>query len=251
MPAPTVAPQETPEWEPHEAARPTEDAGLPDETPADDGLSTPLDREAELQAAPTEEGPTEAGPVDGWGEETTPGDVWASEDPSPGEETWAEPTPTAMTEAVAFDQVEDDTGVAASEEELEPAESMETPLFETDTSRESAEDLPAAMPEEEPFEHAGRWWFKRGEEVLVYNEQTGEWVPSGTVAPPAAPTERAQFETNAEAAQTIGDISAATVETEETRPAAQGGFWRCPACGAVNGSTATTCRMCFAARPAG
>lgn len=26
-------------------------------------------------------------------------------------------------------------------------------------------------------------------------------------------------------------------------------FWRCPSCGAVNGSTATSCRMCFAAKP--
>lgn len=30
---------------------------------------------------------------------------------------------------------------------------------------------------------------------------------------------------------------------------ASGGHWKCPACGVINGSTATSCRMCFAARP--
>ena len=35
---------------------------------------------------------------------------------------------------------------------------------------------------------------------------------------------------------------------EEPAPASDS-FWKCPSCGAVNGSTATSCRMCFAARP--
>jgi ribosomal protein L40E len=30
--------------------------------------------------------------------------------------------------------------------------------------------------------------------------------------------------------------------------AASGSGWKCPNCGAVNGSTATSCRMCFTAR---
>ena len=31
--------------------------------------------------------------------------------------------------------------------------------------------------------------------------------------------------------------------------ATEAGHWKCPTCGAVNGSTATSCRMCFTARP--
>ena len=42
--------------------------------------------------------------------------------------------------------------------------------------------------------------------------------------------------------QTVADVPAETSE-------ASGGHWKCPACGVINGSTATSCRMCFAARP--
>jgi hypothetical protein len=33
---------------------------------------------------------------------------------------------------------------------------------------------------------------------------------------------------------------------EQAQPAS---YWKCPSCGVVNGSTATSCRMCFTARP--
>ena len=86
----------------------------------------------------------------------------------------------------------------------------------------------SGMPEEQPFERGGRWWFKRGQELLVYEEQTAQWVPAPATEIPAAEPEP---------------------EPEPAGPATQSGFWRCPSCGAVNGSTAATCRMCFAARP--
>lgn len=82
-------------------------------------------------------------------------------------------------------------------------------------------------PEEQPFERDGRWWFKRGGELLVYDEGTGQWVASPQGA-------------------------GATVATTQTAaPAVQadaGEGWKCSSCGAVNGSTATSCRMCFAPR---
>ena len=90
-------------------------------------------------------------------------------------------------------------------------------------------------PEEQPFERDGRWWFKRGGELLVYEEGTGQWV----------------------AASGAGGGSASSAETA-TFPAAGGGAtlaasdpgegWKCSSCGAVNGSTATSCRMCFTPR---
>jgi Zn-finger in Ran binding protein and others len=97
-------------------------------------------------------------------------------------------------------------------------------------------------PEEQPFEREGRWWFKRGDELLVYDEQSGQWEPApaeqaappGPAPPPQADTGWSQPET-AQAAQPAGE--------------AQGGFWKCPSCGAVNGSTATACRMCFTPKP--
>jgi hypothetical protein len=84
-------------------------------------------------------------------------------------------------------------------------------------------------PEEQPFERDGRWWFKRGGELLVYDEGTGQWVAAPGGASSAA---------GAGATQTL------------TAPTATdtGEGWKCSSCGAVNGSTATSCRMCFAPR---
>ena len=88
-------------------------------------------------------------------------------------------------------------------------------------------------PEEQPFERDGRWWFKRGGELLVYDEGTGQWVASGESATAAV-------------ASTGGASS--TVQTPAALRADTGEGWKCASCGAVNGSTATTCRMCFAPR---
>jgi hypothetical protein len=168
-------------------------------------------------------------------------------------------------------------------------------------------------PEEQPFERDGRWWFKRGDELLVYDERSGQWQPgpsptvqalatnptsaqAGAITAelaslsadeplrkyttesgsepeadepeadePAAEKTPASYETPAPASsaaepapaveETAAAVSAPPSSTDapsEAAPVTQewtsGSFWKCPSCGAVNGSTATSCRMCFAAR---
>ena len=91
-------------------------------------------------------------------------------------------------------------------------------------------------PEEQPFERDGRWWFKRGGELLVYDEGTGQWVASGAGAAAAATP------------STAGGGQTTSLQTPLATHSEAGEGWKCSSCGAVNGSTATTCRMCFAPR---
>lgn len=94
------------------------------------------------------------------------------------------------------------------------------------------------IPEDQPFEREGRWWFKRGDELLVYDEQQGQWqpAPAGSLGQSASPGVATEY-------QSLSDSSPA--------PASSGSDagWKCPSCGAVNGATAASCRMCFAERP--
>lgn len=113
-----------------------------------------------------------------------------------------------------------------------------TPPAQTAT-QPAAQSQPEAepMPEEQPFERQGRWWFKRGDELLVYDEQQGQWQP----APAGSLGHGGQ-----------GSIATEFQSLSESAPAAAGSpeaGWKCTSCGAVNGATATTCRMCFASRP--
>ena len=209
---------------------------------------------------------------------------------APPEDVWADPTPTAMSDAVSVDEeaieepeqdsasfsnlMEDEPFAATASSPSTGSEIEDDPFATTghDTTalpveEPAAETPPAAasdIPDEEPFERAGRWWFKRGAELLVYNEQSGEWVPSPTPLPGLEQPEPARFGPDSSPTQTIADLTGAepgigeatgdtdteTAEQELVEPTGQQGFWRCPACGAVNGSTSATCRMCFAARPA-
>ena len=89
-----------------------------------------------------------------------------------------------------------------------------------------------ALPEEQPFERDGRWWFKRGDELLVYDEATGQWTPAPANNPFSG-----------------GGGPSAMTSVMEPVGGGEGGFWKCPSCGAVNGSTSPTCRMCFTPRP--
>lgn len=101
----------------------------------------------------------------------------------------------------------------------------------------AAADAAADEPQEQPFERDGRWWFRRGSELLVYDEASGQWLPAQS-APGGGPSATRPM-------QTISDVSGAS----GTQASGEQGFWKCPSCGAVNGSTAATCRMCFTARP--
>jgi hypothetical protein len=117
-----------------------------------------------------------------------------------------------------------------------PAQEVSTGFVSVDdaapTSQTTGTGLRGDEPEEQPFERDGRWWFKRGGELLVYDEGTGQWVaaPAGAGGTTAAP------------APSAGVIAPAATRADT------GEGWKCSSCGAVNGSTATTCRMCFAPR---
>lgn len=115
------------------------------------------------------------------------------------------------------------------------AQEVSTGFVSMDEATATAQPASAALrgdePEEQPFERDGRWWFKRGGELLVYDEGTGQWV-----AAPAA------------SGGASASTSATAVQAPEAVRADTGEGWKCASCGAVNGSTATTCRMCFAPR---
>jgi hypothetical protein len=175
----------------------------------------------------------------------------AAAEPQPVEQS-AEPVATAGPDEVAgaepgvvsAEQLTPEPEVAATtpaEAEPEPVEHAAGVVEEPAAVGASAE---AAEPEEQPFQRGGRWWFRRGDELLVYDDDTGQWQQA---PPEAAPSARSQGPPT-----TFGDLGQ-DVGTEEIpleEETAQGGsFWKCPACGAVNGSTATSCRMCFTAKP--
>ena len=116
------------------------------------------------------------------------------------------------------------TGFVSIADALEPAAASTAGSI-------SSTGLLGNEPEEQPFERDGRWWFKRGGELLVYDEGTGQWV--------TAPGSGVSTASAAQGAST-------TVTTTTVADAGEG--WKCASCGAVNGSTATSCRMCFAPR---
>jgi ribosomal protein L40E len=94
-------------------------------------------------------------------------------------------------------------------------------------------------PQEEPFQREGRWWFRRGDEILLYDEATGQWQPAPDESGASAAGAPVATQTQSVATTQATPVAADQVAT----------YWKCVTCGAVNGSTAATCRMCFAARP--
>ena len=157
--------------------------------------------------------------------------------PGPGVEAAAQPAEQAVVEP------EPEPVAAVQEPEPEPEQEPEP------EPEPAAVEATTEEPQEQPFERDGQWWFRRGDELLVYDEATGQWVASPHDAAPAAAPQPAGA-----MATTISGISGASQVAQQrevqavTEPEAAG-FWKCPSCGAVNGSTATSCRMCFAARP--
>lgn len=109
-------------------------------------------------------------------------------------------------------------------------------------------------PQDEPFQRDGRWWFRRGDELLVYDETSAQWeaAPEPGAATGAGPAGGAAGTDAGGARSSLGgEGGVQTTAVSEPPEVADdvATFWKCPTCGAVNGSTAATCRMCFAARP--
>ena len=109
---------------------------------------------------------------------------------------------------------------------VEPAEAGSAPAAE-------------ATPEPAPAPHAL-------DEARVWDEQhqadarapVGQ--PVSTVAPIVEPVS---------APAPITEVAPAAEQQDDGPGETAMTHWKCPACGVINGSTATSCRMCFAARP--
>ena len=163
------------------------------------------------------------------------------EEPAPSQA--AAPAETSAPGPVAQQAEPEVDREPARAEEPQPVAVAETPAqAQAATGFEDA-------PEEQPFERDGRWWFKRGDELLVYDEQSGQWEPAP--AAPAAPSPAPPAAPQVESWQQSGVSPPAGGQSEQAAQPAQeaGSFWKCPSCGAVNGSTATSCRMCFTPKP--
>jgi hypothetical protein len=161
----------------------------------------------------------------------------AREQPAPAAEAEAaappitpqEQEPARQPEPAEHPFMRPDEGAAAAEATPGSAETAERAAVQTTAA---GAEPGAQEPQEQPFERDGRWYFRRDGELLVYEESTGEWVPASQPAPEG------------------GAIAPApqAAEAPTAQEPAVGGFWKCASCGAVNGSTATTCRMCFTPR---
>ena len=176
---------------------------------------------------------------------------------------------------------------ATQADEPDEPESQETPApAEVEPPVETSP--PGTDTAEGPYEKDGRWWYRQDDELLVYDDRTEQWVvpelhpleeargwdtasvePAAPVSSPpveTAPVEPAPAPvepTPAPVAATPEPVSAAPIPepVDPPAPIATGeaaedddspqmaAHWKCPACGVINGSAATSCRMCFAARP--
>lgn len=162
----------------------------------------------------------------------------------------SETTPSATDQADSIRSVLQGHGVAGAEEQA-----TETPAAQ-EAVVDSAFAAHADDPQEEPFQRDGRWWFRRGDELLLYDEASGQWQPAPEGETPASsgaiPAAAAEAGPTASAEASPTEATATADTSTQTMPEVAdqvATFWKCPTCGAVNGSTAATCRMCFAARP--
>jgi ribosomal protein L40E len=133
----------------------------------------------------------------------------------------------------------------AAQEERDEAERVEEPAgVDVSSGLEDYED----EPQEQPFERDGRWWFRRGDELLVYDEQTGQWMPAPTRTAGGSAGASTYCSGAVATEPRSSDLGGREARAEESQNPSSS-FWKCPSCGAVNGSTATSCRMCFTPRP--
>jgi hypothetical protein len=163
----------------------------------------------------------------------------------------ATPAATVASGMRPLDRTSSQTSAEPEPQEVAGSRSSSVFTEERTASAPGAED----EPQEQPFERDGRWWFRRGDELLVYDEQTGQWLPApaATVTASIAQSVQGSAGTASVATETrtasVQDLQAGSELSGQASSEPSGGFWKCPSCGAVNGSTATSCRMCFSARP--
>ena len=252
-------------WEP-EDERPPAGVGATDTSAREDPFATPATDDP--FAGPT---PSAAGADDPFATPSSTDDALAGsgtgDDPFGTSTSRDEPAAATGGDAFSSPSAGDPFATTAPGDERtgaeEPVAATSAPGAEENPFVTDAGEQPAAQasfdePEDQPFERNGRWFFRRDNELLVYQEGTGEWVPADPAdLEPPAPAPPDLPSPGPSTASEAGDFgSTQTDDTarfgtpeEEPRPAAGGGFWKCPSCGAVNGSSATTCRMCFSARP--
>ena len=162
-------------------------------------------------------------------------------------------TPQATAATPASGAVQEDSQAATiravlSQHGVTEPRAATTPAAQTtEPASVVAAHIDNEEPEEEPFQRDGRWWFKRGGELLVYNEGTAQWEPA------ERPAHWTSGAASATPTSSMVAPAASTAATAATAPqpvvASAGTGWKCPSCGAINGSTAASCRMCFTARP--
>ena len=200
--------------EPAPAATPSE-AATPEAQPAPEAEAVPEAGPAEsITDVPDEDGPFER---DGRWWFRRDGELLVYDEQR---EEWVDPE-HPLDEAKGWDAA---TQTAPSAYTHPPAEA------EVDTPRSVTETAPQPVTDPEPY---------------ATPEPVAEPVQS-TPEPVAEPVQSTP-EPVAEPVQSTPEPAAAA--PAETPEPASGGHWKCPSCGVVNGSTATSCRMCFTARP--
>jgi hypothetical protein len=256
--------------QPAAASRPAEE-GEPAAVAADTGATAePRVEEAGSEQGPDSDGEWELVPVtvqEAEPEEPEPEPV-AVQEPEHEPEPVAVQEPEHEPEPVAVEEPEPEPEpVAVEEPEPEPVAVQEPEHEPEPVAAQEREQVDSEEPEEKPFRRDGRWWFRRDDELLVYDDASGEWLPSdaghressfaiardpapAAAVEPGSDLSRETVSVATKERKAVSDEAGQVfAEGEATEQLAASNFWKCATCGAVNGSTASSCRMCFASRP--
>lgn len=106
------------------------------------------------------------------------------------------------------------------------------------TPEPAAQADPVGGPEPHPLDEAREWTAPERRETAQVSTVSGSGAESPAVADVTSP------------APVPEPVNApAPIVEDAGSQGASAGHWKCPSCGVINGSTAASCRMCFAARP--
>ena len=200
-------------------------AGQADAREDDGALPAPVAEASEESAAPTEEPATEP-------DEPQPATEEADDGPYERDGRWWY---RRDGELLVYDErLEEWVDPNALEARTGPPENE--PLADPGAPAERQESMGTSVTD--PPEPVGQ----PDSEAHPLDEAKGWDATPSTFAPipePVSPPEP------------ITQVETGTDPTDEPKPMASEStsHWKCPACGVINGSTATSCRMCFAARP--